>query len=522
MTSAPIADPPAARGHLWRVGLAMAVGLLTHAWLIAHTGTTARDSVGFAQLALLYESPDPTLYPEGALGVLKRAEPPHPPGYPLAVLAASKVVRAVAPGELPDQMLLSAQVASAFAALLWAIPCYALGVQLFGRFEGFAAALLLQIIPVIARVTSDGLTEAWYLLFYTSAAAAGTWALRQPTAGRFALAGLFSGLAYLVRPEGLLAALAVAFAGVWLALMKRDIKGAVLAVACVALGALVPAGPYMATIGGLSLKPSVPNTLPLVFESASRPFGGPLLAMNYDPASDGRLAIWVPRAILDEGLKASNYGVAVYGLIGLALALTALRRRPWLAATLALFLLNFAVVVALATRKGYVSERHTLPLVVIATFYAAFSLSELPRLLSRLPNLQFFSAAWWRWVGLAALVISCLAVVFKPLHGGRHGHRLIGEYLKTHATMEDVVIDPYTFGQYFSGRSLRGVPPDPVRPRYRWAILEEGESNVTLTRVQAALDVANDRDNPAALALSWDDPAKAGRRVTLYRQAVRR
>ena len=146
-------------------------------------------------------------------------------------------------------MLLSAQVASAFAALLWAIPCYVLGVQLFGRFEGFAAALLLQIIPVLARVTSDGLTEAWYLLFYTSAVAAGTWALRQPSPGRYALAGLFSGLAYLVRPEGLLAAFAVAFAAAWLAFAKRDTKAAIAAVVCVGLGTLVPAGPYMATIG---------------------------------------------------------------------------------------------------------------------------------------------------------------------------------------------------------------------------------------------------------------------------------
>ena len=159
---------------------------------------------------------------------------------------------------------------------------------------------------------------------------------------------------------------------------------------------------------------------------------------------------------------------------------------------------------------------------MLGTFYAAFSLGELPRLLMKLPNLGFFSAGWWKWIGLTALVISCVAVVFKPLHGGRHGHRLIGEYLKQHATMNDVVIDPYTFAQYFSGRSLRGVPPDPPSPRYRWAIVEEGESNFSLTRVKAALDVVNDRENKAALMLSWDDPSKAGRRVSLYRQTVKR
>ena len=64
------------------------------------------------------------------------------------------------------------------------------------------------------------------------------------------------------------------------------------------------------------------------------------------------MAIWVPRAILDEGLKAANYGVAVYAFIGLALALATFRQRPWLAGTLTLALLNFVVVVALAYRKG--------------------------------------------------------------------------------------------------------------------------------------------------------------------------
>ena len=462
MTPAPPADPPRAWDHLWRVLAAMAVGLAVHAWLIAHTGTTARDSVGFAQLALQYESPDPGRFPGGVREVLTRGEPPHPPGYPLAVLATSELVRATTPGDLPDQMLLSTQIASVVAAALWVIPCYALGVLMFGRFEGFAAALLLQILPVIARVCSDGLTEAWYLLFYTSAAATGTWAARTPSPWKFGLAGLFSGLAYLVRPEGLVVAIAVACAAAWLALVKRDAIQAIVRVACVVLGAALPAGPYMATVGGVTLKPALQDVMP---EVGRAPAAGPLFAVNFNPETDGSRAAWVPKAILREGLKTAHYGIAVYGLIGLGLALASLRERPWLAVTLVLGALNFALLVALATHKTYLSERHTIPVVVLTTFYAGFCLMELPRRLAQLPSLRFFDAQWWKWVGLAALTISCLAVVFKPLHEGRTGHRLIGDYLKRHATAQDVVIDPYTWAQFFSGRSLDGVPPDPATPR---------------------------------------------------------
>ena len=520
MTPAPPADPPRARDHAWRVLAAVAIGLAVHGWLVAHTGTTARDSVGFAQLALQYQSPDPARFPGGVADVLTLGKPPHPPGYPLAVLATSEVVRATVPGEVPDLMLLSTQLASVVAAALWAVPCYALGALLFGRFEGFAAALLLQILPVVARVCSDGLTEAWYLLFYTSAAAAGTWAARTPSPGKFALAGLFSGLAYLVRPEGLIVAIAVACAAAWLALVRRDAGQAVVGVACVALGAAAPAGPYMATVGGVTLKPALQDVMP---EVGRAPVAGPLFAVNFNPETDGSRAAWVPKAILREGLKTAHYGVAVYGLIGLGLALASGRERPWLAVTLALGALNLALIVTLAARKDYISERHTIPVVVLATFYAGFSLAELPRRLARLPSLRFFAAPWWKWVGLAALAISCLAVVFKPLHEGRTGHRLVGDYLKAHATAQDLVIDPYTWAQFFSGRSLDGVPPDPARPRYRWAILEEGEgeSNSKFTRLDQAKNVAKDRENPATLAFSWPDPDRPGRRVALYRQAVK-
>ena len=112
---------------------------------------------------------------------------PHPPGYPLAVLGVSEAVRPLYAAPLPEQMLLSAQLASALAGVLLVLPTYALGRMLFGKFAGFAAALLFQVLPVPARITSDGLSEGVYLL--VAATARADTAARASPAGKAAAAG---------------------------------------------------------------------------------------------------------------------------------------------------------------------------------------------------------------------------------------------------------------------------------------------------------------------------------------------
>ena len=70
-----------------RLAALVLVALAVHGWLIAHTALTARDSLGFARLALCFENPSAAPphengRPKNTLDHIRTAE--HPPGFPLA------------------------------------------------------------------------------------------------------------------------------------------------------------------------------------------------------------------------------------------------------------------------------------------------------------------------------------------------------------------------------------------------------------------------------------------------------
>src|SRR5581483_6204498 len=128
---------------------------------VAHTAVPARDSLGYARYALNFSDPNAgrdTDAPRTRIEVVRTAE--QPPGYPLAVWMAEKTLRRLKPElSTAERSLLATQVAT----VLLVVPLYLIGRILFGRNVGFAAALLFQVLPVPAKVTSDGLSEGVYL-----------------------------------------------------------------------------------------------------------------------------------------------------------------------------------------------------------------------------------------------------------------------------------------------------------------------------------------------------------------------
>jgi Dolichyl-phosphate-mannose-protein mannosyltransferase len=522
----PVGPPIGSRTDALALTVLVILSLIIHSWLYLNTTTTARDSIGFAQLALIYESPkESPLQPacQTFADVMKVGKPPHPPGYPLLILTMSQVTKSWLQGEAPEVMLRTAQLTSILAAVLLVFPMYSIGKTLLNRKAGFAATAIFQLLPVSARITSDGLTEAWYLLFLLSGLRTGLLGLKSNSSQGFFRAGLYGGLAYLVRPEGMILPLTmfIVTVGFWLS-RRSEFALTMLRLVVLILGTALISVPYMKTINGLTLKTTGKEILGT--NTAQVPVPVPLLAASYNPDTHGEQWLWAITAILKESTKTFHYAPMGFAIFGAILALRHLRREPATITLLMMIITNSAILYKLAMREGgYISERHTLPLAAVGSLLAGYGLFRCREFFVSWLG-ERWTSDWVAWFWFFAMAISCVPLLVRPMHENRGGHKVIGDYLKQHATPEDAVIDPYDWAQYYSGRSLRGVPQDPLKPRYRWAVVEGGESeHQTFTRREAALNVIRDSKNKAELVVEWRDPTdpKKERRIMLYRQDAR-
>ncbi len=520
MTPAPPAapPPPPSGSDRWRLLVLLAVAAAVHWWVVANTCVTARDSIGFARYAL-------------ALGDSTRSrsnvlrEQAHPPGYPLAVLVVSRLIPTHGP--LTEHMLLAAQVASSVAGVLIVIPVYRLGRRLFSPAAGFWSAMLLQFLPVFARDTADGLSDGLFLFFAVSAISCRVRAIDRTRAWPWLLAcGLLSGLAYLVRPEGVLVPLA-AVATLLPRVRRAGFARTAGAVAALAIGFATPAAPYMAVIGDFTNKRAMKDDAKEeVREDARAPAGGPVFA---ETVPDPR-AVWTGLITAKEWWKVGHYGVAIYAVIGLAMTVRRVWREPrfWLPVLYAVG--QLAVVLVLGFRKGYVSERHLLPVVTVGVLFAAGGMPAWFALWAGLADRvgltglgRVTRGEWWPWVLCAVGVgFGSVPVLNTRLHEDRLGHKTAGEELRQaiDALPDDqkkgvVVIDHYQWCQFFSGEATTAIKPDPPEADQRvvFVVLEfkygEPESpDFNSTRHQMAVNYY--RSPPGGVPPEWVYPAEPG------------
>lgn len=486
--------------------------------VIANTTLPSRDCIVFVRYALDLEDPPSTM--GSIIGVIKANE--HPPGYPLAILAASKVVRQFTGGETVPTMALSAQIASALAGVLLTIPLYLLSRRLLDRNSAFAATAVFGVLPGFVEVTSDGISDGLFLLTAVTALWFAVRALR-PADRRSArqngfAAGVCCGLGSLVRPESHVVALSVGLtligiiAAVWLRRNRQAgvgdrIRPRIQAGLGLIAGWAIVALPYMALIGGVTNKPSGKALFerepdPTYFNSQSRAPAVHLpLAAWYDPvAFQGQnKALWAFKNLGAEYLKAAHYVVPAFGLIGLF----ALRRRltdPRLAMLLLLCALLAALLWFLAWHIGYVSQRHTLLIVMVTCIFTAAGFHYLARLaigawqteaVSR-RTVRFLEPLAGRgggdafvrgmrgvnpWMLVAIWVAIVMAVAvprnFKSLHEERAGHKLAGLWMKDNVPPDWQIVDPFGWAEWYTGRTLRAIPnPDPSKCPGVYAVFE--------------------------------------------------
>lgn len=517
----------------WRIGVLLAVAIAIHAWLVLHTSVPARDSMGFARIANNLSDPNAGSTPDQPrqrIDIISKAQ--HPPGYPLAVWMMEKALRHKIASRA-ERTLLATQIANALAAVFLVIPIYLIGRILFGRNVGFAAGLLFQVLPVPARVTSDGLSEGVYLLAIALAILMGVRAARRPGIGGFLLCGLATGASYLVRPEGLLAGFGVGsvivlawLSGRW---TRTDALGRLTALT---VGIALVAGPYMVLIGSLSRKHTaeyITNPLndqrPLLWkgqpDSRAPAADSSLFAVWWDPAKDEGKSrtLWAFGAVWTEMIKSLYYLVGALALFGVI----AHRRQifapdPGLWVLLALGVLNLMLLLYLAARIGYVSERHTVLFVMLACVFAAAALEPLAVVIEALPVIGRL-VIWPKAAPcgiLVAVVASALPVTLQPMHAHREGHKHAGRWLAEHMGPDDWLKDPLAWGEWYAGRTLYNTPVYHGRPEHIWVIVEvgKGSPHSRLPQWEEAKQLTGDRKP----VYRWPEDAPAeGPAVEVYK-----
>jgi hypothetical protein len=477
----------------WRIGILLAVAIAIHGWLVVKTALPARDSIGFARIANNLSDPkagNTSDQPRQRMDIIREAQ--HPPGHPIMIWLTSKALKPwIDP--IPDRTLFATQLCNAIAAVLLVIPLYLIGRIPFGRNVGFAGALLFQVLPVPARVTSDGLSEGVYLLVMAVAILMGVRAARRPGIGGFLLCGVATGASYLVRPEGLLVVFAVtAVIGLAWASRRWSRVESLSRLTALWVGLALVAAPYMVLIGkisnkttpqyliGDSPKPAILRGMP---DSSRVATTGPaLFAVTWSEDRDAgkHRALWAAGAVWQEMIKSMYYVVGALALLGVIAhrrQILAPDRGLWV--LLMLGFLNLVLLFYLAAGVGYVSERHTVLFVMLACVFAAAALEPLALILQSLPGVGRL-VIWPKAAPggiLLAVVVAALPVTLKPLHSHREGHKHAGRWLADNMGPNDWLKDPLAWGEWYAGRTLYNPVTYHGRPDTIWVITERGKGS---------------------------------------------
>lgn len=485
--------------------------------VIANTTLVSRDCIVFVRYTLDLEDPPSAM--GGVLGVIRANE--HPPGYPFAILVVSEVVRQFTGGATVPTMALSAQIASAVAGVLLTIPMYLLTRRILGRNSAFAATAVFGVLPGVVEVTSDGISDGMYWLTMVTALWFAVRAMRgvsRAVARRNGFAaGLSCGLGYWIRPDagGVALAIGLTLLGVVFVLWTRrrrvevgipPIRDRILprfqAGFLLIAGFVIVAVPYMVIIDGPSNKP----TFKALFDrlrgreinrtyfdrAAYRPAVRLPLAAWWDESTfEGQSRpVWALKSLGNEYAKAAHYILPAFGLIGLF----ALRRRlsdPRIALLLVVAGLQALILWMLAWAIGYVSQRHTMLIVMVTCIFAAAgfhylallaikawqteavsrrTVRFLAPLAGRATGESFVramrSADPWFFVAVWVAIVMAVAVPrnFKSLHEERAGHKAAGLWMKENVPADWQIVDPFGWAEWYTGRTLRAIPnPDPSK-----------------------------------------------------------
>jgi len=514
----------------WKRDLTIVVGLVVLAGIVQtvaiwRTVVPETDATRFAAAARRIDE-------RGLLPTLREMD--EQPLFPVVVWwVRGAMVRGV--GEFPGAWALGVQLAAAVPLVLAVVPLYFMIRSMEGRSAAVAGSIFFCVLPTVARLGPDGLSDGLHLFWLVLAMATvvGYWQSgAEPVAANekppedlscshresapvrrnplwLLAAGVAIGMALLTRLESIVllavvggGLVAFQFSRPWRQSWRRMIASE----AALVLGLSIVLGPYLVLLGATTPRSALRQVLgrgPAHASAAEASDaiargdrwqmadGRPMAFNTKDPSySIRRHGFWAIASLFAKELvEAYNYWIGALALWGF----WRLRRRPPRAVdrfTQLLFVAFSAAVIGFAVREGYLGDRHLVTLVVLGVGAAGYGVLDLGRWLVDVGPLQrtggtgrggLLPATVWPkgvWVVVFLVAAACLVRTCKPLNAHQAGYRAAALRIASETTTPGVVLDTRGLTGLYSGRTTytyaraREAFAD---PRLAYVVLEQRE-----------------------------------------------
>lgn len=215
----PIDHVPAIRARYGVLAAAMLLCALCQLYIVSHSPIIAKDGIGFIHIAKCLTT-DPV--------TAMRTHDQHP-GYPAMILACERVYHWLTAEDDFQSFVAASRIASSICGLGTILFLWLFARRLYNEPIANLTVLLAAAWPLFRLNAADSLSDTPHLMFYLASAWLACEGLCRCRSGWFAAAGIASGLAFWVRPEGLAVAAAAAlalvgqFCGTWFRQRRRAV-----------------------------------------------------------------------------------------------------------------------------------------------------------------------------------------------------------------------------------------------------------------------------------------------------------
>ena len=499
-------NPLAEKQDIIHLAILLVIALGIGVYLVATTVVIAKDGVFYIEQAERFSS-EPQNVIKG-----------HPFGYPFLIFAAHKLAGSLSGGSSLFTWIYSAQSITLLCRLLALIPLYFIGKLLVGGGRSFQAILILIILPYPAEFASDVLREWPHILFLASGFLLLIWGAKHGKCWLFAATGFVAGLGHIIRPE---CAQLLIYGALWIFIRLFSPKPSMsrpkllCALSVLLIGFAIPAAPYMTARGKL-----LPDKLKALISSADHHESEEIQQPETNSGNNIYTASGMPGKIakaIGELAGAMSENLLYFFVPALLIGIYFRFRKKSSATEIERFFvpafaaLNVVMLIMLYYSWGYISRRHSFPLVAFTIFYVPIGLEVsagwLANRFSKSPPASDRDCRRWFFILLITGTAICMPKLLMFSNSDKQGYRTAAAWLKENTAPEDLIAVPDSRITFYAER--KGLIYDTKPP----------------TRAKYVVIIARDENEKPDFAGAanqkysvWVDEHKKNRKLVIYKK----